>query len=82
MTFFKVLVQYTGFLFFPHQLRVERDFAWAHSLFEWDVLAGGLLVGLMLYAAFKYGVPVRGSPLWHWLVFYCHCSNLQCACSH
>jgi len=54
MTFFKVLVQYTGFLFFPYQLRVERDFAWAQSPTEWDVVVGGLLVGFMLFSAFKY----------------------------
>jgi len=54
MTFFKALVQYTGLLFFPYQLRVERDFAWGQSLMEWDVIAGGLLVGLMLFSAFKY----------------------------
>ena len=53
-TFFKAMVQYTGFLFFPYQLRVERDFPWAQSPMEWDVIAGGLLVGFMLYAAFKY----------------------------
>jgi len=54
MTFFKVMVQYTGFLFFPYQLRVEREFPWAQSPLEWDVIAGGLLVGFMLYCAFKY----------------------------
>jgi tetratricopeptide (TPR) repeat protein len=54
MTFFKAMVQYTGFLFFPYQLRVERDFPWAHSVFQWDVIAGGLLVGSMLFSAFKY----------------------------
>ncbi len=54
MTFFKALVQYTGFLFFPYQLRVERDFAWAQSFMEWDVIIGGLLVGFMLFSAFKY----------------------------
>ena len=54
MTFFKVMVQYTGFLFCPYQLRVERDFAWAQSLWEWDCLAGGVLVGFMLFYAFKY----------------------------
>jgi hypothetical protein len=54
MTFFKVLVQYAGFLFFPYQLRVEREFPWAQSLMQWDVIAGGLLAGLMIYAAFKY----------------------------
>ena len=54
MTFFKALVQYTGFLFFPYQLRVERAFAWGQSLTEWDVIAGGLLVGGMLFCAFKY----------------------------
>ena len=53
MTFFKVMVQYTGFLFFPYQLRVERAFNYAHSLFEWDVIAGGILVALMLWTAFK-----------------------------
>jgi protein O-mannosyl-transferase len=54
MTFFKAMVQYTGFLFFPYQLRVERDFPWAQSLMQWDVIAGGLLVGAMLFFAFKY----------------------------
>ena len=54
MTFFKAMVQYAGFLFFPYQLRVERYFPWAQSLLEWDVLAGSLLVGLMLISAFKY----------------------------
>ena len=54
MTFFKVLVQYTGFLFFPHQLRVERAFPFAQSPTEWDVVAGGLIVILMLFFAFKY----------------------------
>jgi tetratricopeptide (TPR) repeat protein len=53
MTFFKVMVQYTGFLFFPYQLRVERAFAFAQSPLEWDVIVGGLLVGLMLVSAFK-----------------------------
>jgi len=54
MTFFKALMQYMGFLFCPYQLRVERQFPWAQSLFQWDVLAGGILVGLMLFCAFKY----------------------------
>jgi protein O-mannosyl-transferase len=54
MTFFKAMVQYTGFLFFPYQLRVERYFPWAQSPLEWDVVAGGLLVGFMLVSAFKY----------------------------
>ncbi len=54
MTFFKVLVQYTGFLFFPYQLRVERDFHLAQSPMEWDVIVGGLLVGFMIFCAFKY----------------------------
>jgi len=53
MTFFKVMVQYTGFLFFPYQLRVERNFPWAQSVFEWDVIIGGLLVAFMLFEAFK-----------------------------
>jgi len=60
MTFFKVMLQYTGFLFFPYQLRVERDFAWAQSPLEWDVILGGLLIGLMLYVALKYW---RAKPL-------------------
>jgi len=54
MTFFKAMVQYTGFLFFPYQLRVERQLPWGQSLLEWDVLLGGLIVGLMLFCAFKY----------------------------
>jgi len=53
MTFYKALIQYSGFLFFPYQLRVERAFPWAESMTEWDVLAGGLLIGFMIYAAFK-----------------------------
>ena len=48
------MVQYTGFLFFPYQLRVERAFVWAQSMMEWDVIAGGLLVGFMVASAFKY----------------------------
>jgi tetratricopeptide (TPR) repeat protein len=54
LTFFKVMVQYVGFLFFPFDHRVERAFAYAQSPFEWDVIAGGLLVGFMLFCAFKY----------------------------
>ncbi len=54
MTFFKAMVQYTGFLFFPYQLRVEREFPWAQSLMQWDVIAGGLLIGFMIVSAFKY----------------------------
>ncbi len=54
MTFFKVIVQYTGFLFFPYELRVERQMPWAHSPFEWDVLLGGAIVLGMLYAGIKY----------------------------
>ncbi len=54
MTFFKAMTQYAGFLFFPHQLRVERQLPWAQSLFEWDVIVGGLIVTGMLVAAFKY----------------------------
>ena len=54
MTFFKVMVQYTGFLFCPYQLRVERAFAWAHSPLEWDVITGSVLVAFMIFAAFKY----------------------------
>ena len=53
LTFFKAMTQYTGFIFCPYQLRVERAFDYAHSLFQWDVLLGGLIVGLMLTAAFK-----------------------------
>jgi protein O-mannosyl-transferase len=54
MTFFKAMIQYAGFLFFPYQLRVERLFPWAQSLLEWDVIAGGLLVSFMVVSAFKY----------------------------
>ncbi|MBF0504858.1 MAG: tetratricopeptide repeat protein [Candidatus Omnitrophica bacterium] len=54
MTFFKALTQYTGFLFFPYQLRVERQLPWAQSIFEWDVLTGGIIAGTLLVAAFKY----------------------------
>jgi len=55
MTFFKAMTQYTGFLFFPYQLRVERQLPWAQSLWEWDVIVGGLIVAALLAAAFKYG---------------------------
>jgi len=54
MTFFKAMTQYTGFLFFPYQLRVERALPWARSLWEWDVVTGGLIVAALLGAAFKY----------------------------
>jgi len=60
MTFSKAMVQYTGFLFFPYQLRVERAFPWAQSFMEWDVIAGAVLIGLMLFAAFKFW---RSKPL-------------------
>ena len=53
-TFLKALVQYAGFLFFPHQLRMERDLAWAQSPMEWDVIGGGLLAVFILFFAFKY----------------------------
>jgi protein O-mannosyl-transferase len=54
MTFFKAMTQYAGFLFFPYQLRVERQLPWAQSLFEWDVITGGIIVAVMIAAAFKY----------------------------
>ncbi len=54
LTFFKACTQYFGFLFFPYQLRVERQIPVAHSLFEWDVLLGAIGVGLMAVAIFKY----------------------------
>ena len=54
MTFFKAMTQYTGFLVFPYQLRVERQLPWAQSLGEWDVTTGGLIVAALLVAAFKY----------------------------
>jgi len=54
MTFFKAMTQYTGFLFFPYQLRVERQLPWGQSIFEWDVMTGGLIVAAMLVVAFKY----------------------------
>jgi tetratricopeptide (TPR) repeat protein len=54
MTFFKAMTQYTGFLFFPYQLRVERQLPWAQSFFEWDVITGGFIVMGCLAAAFKY----------------------------
>ncbi len=53
MTFFKAMTQYAGFLFFPYELRVERQMPWAHSLFEWDVLLGGAAAALMVFAIFK-----------------------------
>ncbi len=54
MTFFKVMVQYAGFLFIPYELRVERQMPWAQSLGEWDVLLGGTMVAGMLWAGFNY----------------------------
>ena len=54
LTFFKAITQYAGFLFVPYQLRVERQMPWAHSLLEWDVLFGGAIVVLMVYAIFKF----------------------------
>ena len=54
MTFFKAMVQYTGFLFFPYQLRVERDFPWAQSLCNGMSLPAAFWLDLCLFAAFKY----------------------------
>lgn len=53
LTFFKAVTQYAGFLFMPYELRVERQMPWAKSLFEIDVLWGGLLVGVLLWSFFK-----------------------------
>jgi protein O-mannosyl-transferase len=54
LTFFKACSQYSGFLFIPYELRVERQMPYAHSLFEWDVLLGGAIVVAMVVAIFKY----------------------------
>jgi len=54
LTFFKAMGQYAGFLFFPHDLRVERLLPWARSLFEPDVLFGGFLVAGMLWAGLRH----------------------------
>ena len=54
MTFFKASTQYSGFLFAPYELKVERLLPFAHSLFEWDVLFGGAIVLSMVVAIFKY----------------------------
>lgn len=54
LTFFKACTQYAAFLFFPYQLRVERQMPWANSLFEWDVLLGALCVGFMIFCIFKF----------------------------
>ena len=53
MTFFKAMTQYTGFLFIPYELRVERQMPFAHSLLEPDVLFGGLLVSLLVWGFFR-----------------------------
>ncbi|MDO8675320.1 MAG: tetratricopeptide repeat protein [Candidatus Omnitrophota bacterium] len=53
LTFFKAMSQYAGFLFFPHDLRVERQLPWAQSFFEPDVLFGGALVAGMLWAGLR-----------------------------
>jgi protein O-mannosyl-transferase len=60
MTFFKAMTQYTGFLFSPYQLRVERHLPWAQSFFEWDVMTGGLIIAILFAVAFKYW---RSTPL-------------------
>ncbi|MBI3314816.1 MAG: tetratricopeptide repeat protein [Candidatus Omnitrophica bacterium] len=54
LTFFKAMSQYAGFLFFPHDPRVERQLPWAQSLFEPDVLFGGSLVAGMLWAGLRF----------------------------
>ncbi len=54
LTFFKALSQYASFLFFPHDLRVERLLPWGQSLLEPDVFFGGALTGLLLWAGFQY----------------------------
>lgn len=54
MTFFKAMTQYAGFLFFPYQLRVERQLPWAQSFFEWDVIIAGFIVAALLAVALKY----------------------------
>ncbi len=53
LTFFKAMTQYAGFLFVPYQMRVERQMPWAHSLGEWDVIFGGILVAVMLALAWR-----------------------------
>ena len=53
LTFFKAISQYAGFLFFPHDPRVERQMPWARSVFEPDVLFGGLLVAGMLWLGLR-----------------------------
>lgn len=65
MTFFKAMTQYAGFLFFPHDLRVERQMPWGRSLLEWDVALGGLIVAAMVFCIFKFW---RSRP---WLSFGC-----------
>ena len=54
MTFFKAMAQYAGFLFLPYELRVERELAWAKSVFEWDVLLGGVIVSGMLWSGWHF----------------------------
>ncbi len=65
LTFFKAMTQYSGFLFFPYELRVERQMPWAHSLLEWDVLWGGLITATMVFCVFRFW---RSRP---WLSFGC-----------
>lgn len=54
LTFFKAATQYSGFLFIPYELKVERLLPFAHSIFEWDVVFGGLIILSMIIALFKY----------------------------
>ncbi len=54
MTFGKACFLYAGFLFFPYQLRVERQMPYATSLFEPDVLIGTAYILLMLFCIFKF----------------------------
>ena len=54
LTFFKACFFYAGFIFFPYQLRVERQMPFAHSLFEADVIVGGIYIALLLFCIWKF----------------------------
>lgn len=54
LTFFKACFLYAGFIFMPYQLRVERQMPYAQSLFEPDVIIGGIYIMMMLFCIFKF----------------------------
>ena len=54
MTFGKACFLYAGFLFFPYQLRVERQMPYATTLFQLDVLVGTAYILLLFFCIIKF----------------------------